>query len=77
MAATSSGQSTLLGRRLVEAGVPFVTVYSPVAAIDGPSWDTHLDNFPRLKNELLPPADAALAALLEDMHERGLSTRRS
>jgi hypothetical protein len=66
------GQSTLLGRRLVEAGVPFVTVYSPVAAIDGPSWDTHLDNFPRLKNELLPPADAALAALLEDMHERGL-----
>jgi len=66
------GQSTLLGRRLVEAGVPFVTVYSPTAAIDGPSWDTHLDNFPRLKNELLPPADAALAALLEDMQSRGL-----
>ena len=44
----------------------------PTAAIDGPSWDTHLDNFPRLKNELLPPADAALAALLEDMQARGL-----
>jgi hypothetical protein len=66
------GQSTLLGRRLIEAGVPFVTVYTPVAAIDGPSWDTHLDNFPRLKDELLPPVDLALPALLEDMHERGL-----
>jgi hypothetical protein len=66
------GQSTLLGRRLVEAGVPFVCVYSPAENIDGPSWDTHLENFPRLKNELLPPADRALAALLEDLHERGL-----
>jgi hypothetical protein len=66
------GQSTLLGRRLIEAGVPFVTVYTPVASIDGPSWDTHLDNFPRLKNELLPPVDLALSALLEDMHDRGL-----
>jgi hypothetical protein len=66
------GQSTLLGRRLVEAGVPFVTVYSPAENIDGPSWDTHLENFPRLKDGLLPPADTALAALLEDMHERGL-----
>jgi hypothetical protein len=66
------GQSTLLGRRLIEAGVPFVTVYTPAAAIDGPSWDTHLDNFPRLKNELLPPVDLALPALLEDMHARGL-----
>jgi hypothetical protein len=66
------GQSTLLGRRLIEAGVPFVSVYSPAENIDGPSWDTHLENFPRLKKELLPPADQALAALLEDMHERGL-----
>jgi hypothetical protein len=66
------GQSTLLGRRLIEAGVPFVTVYSPVASIDGPSWDTHQNNFPRLKEELLPPVDPALATLLEDMHQRGL-----
>jgi hypothetical protein len=66
------GQSTLLGRRLVEAGVPFVTVYSPVANVDEPSWDTHLNNFPRLKDQLLPPADQALSALLEDMHSRGL-----
>ena len=66
------GQSTLLGRRLIEAGVPFVTVYSPVANVDEPSWDTHKNNFPRLKNELLPPADQALSAVLEDMHTRGL-----
>lgn len=66
------GQSTILGRRLIEAGVPFVTVYSPVANIDDPSWDTHQNNFPRLKYQLLPPADQALAALLEDMHQRGL-----
>ena len=66
------GQSTILGRRLIEAGVPFVTVYSPVANIDEPSWDTHQNNFPRLKIQLLPPADVALATLLEDMHARGL-----
>lgn len=68
----SVGQSTLLGRRLVEAGVPFVTVYSPCENVDGPSWDTHQKNFPRLKDELLPPADRALSTLLEDMHARGL-----
>jgi hypothetical protein len=66
------GQSVLLGRRLVEAGVPFVTVYSPVANIDDPSWDTHQNNFPRLKDQLLPPTDQALAALLDDMAARGL-----
>lgn len=66
------GQSTLLGRRLVEAGVPLVTVYSPVHNIDGISWDTHLNNFPLLKETLLPPADQALAALLEDMAASGL-----
>ena len=65
------GQSTLLGRRLVEAGVPFVTVYTPVPNIEGPSWDTHQNNFPMLKDKLLPPADQALAALLEDMARRG------
>ena len=66
------GQSTLLGRRLIEAGVPFVTVYSPVSEINSPSWDTHLNNFPRLKQELLPPVDLALPTLLDDMRDRGL-----
>ena len=66
------GQSTLLGRRLIEAGVPFVTVYSPVDHIEKVSWDTHRNNFPLLKKTLLPPADQSLAALLNDMDQRGL-----
>ena len=66
------GQSTLLGRRLIEAGVPFVVVYSPVKRIEGLSWDTHQDNFPKLKNDLLPPSDQSFSALLEDMQRRGL-----
>ena len=66
------GQSTLLARRLIEAGVPFVTVYSPVQRIEGVSWDTHRNNFPLLKDTLLPPADRSFSALLEDMDQRGL-----
>jgi uncharacterized protein (DUF1501 family) len=63
------GQSCLLARRLVEAGVRFVTVYySP--GIGG--WDTHKDNFNTLKKSRLPHTDAALSALLDDLSERGL-----
>lgn len=67
------GQTVLLGRRLIEAGVRLVhvncmsSVLAPMA-----TWDSHKDNFNILKNERLPPADAALAALVEDLHERGL-----
>lgn len=62
------GQGTLLARRLVEAGVTYVLVnYSK-----NNSWDTHKQNFKRLKNRLLPPADQAAAALLTDLHERGM-----
>lgn len=64
------GQSCLLARRLVEAGTRFVTVNWPD---DGQSfWDTHGDNFPSLKNRLMPPADRAFAALLDDLAGRGL-----
>ena len=63
------GQSVLLARRLVEAGVRFVTVYYS-AGIGG--WDTHKDNFALLKNSRLPHTDTAFAALLDDLHERGL-----
>ena len=66
------GQSTLLARRLIEAGVPFVTAYAPVDHIEKVSWDTHRNNFPLLKQTLLPPADQSLSALLEDMDQRGL-----
>lgn len=64
----SWGQSHLLARRLVEAGAPFVTT------VNGPSitWDTHEDNFGRLKQRLVPPMERAYAALLTDLEERGL-----
>jgi hypothetical protein len=62
------GQGTLLARRLVEAGAHYVLVnYSK-----NNSWDTHRDNFKRLKNTLLPPTDQAVAALLTDLEERGM-----
>ena len=61
----SLGQGCLLARRLVESGVRFVTV------TDG-GWDTHRNNFVSLKNRLLPRLDTALAALLQDLSDRGL-----
>jgi hypothetical protein len=67
------GQSCLLARRLVEAGVPLVTVYWNTPSLDDEdSWDTHAHGFRRLRNALLPPFDQALAALLEDLGARGL-----
>jgi uncharacterized protein (DUF1501 family) len=63
------GQSLLLARRLVEAGVRFVTVH--YEACDGYSWDSHL-NSDDVKNHLLPTFDQGLAALLEDLDARGL-----
>jgi hypothetical protein len=65
------GQSLLLARRLVEAGVRFVNVHWPNVG-GGRNWDTHSHGFTRLKHDLLPPTDRALAALLEDLDERGL-----
>jgi uncharacterized protein DUF1501 len=59
------GQSCLLARRLVEAGVRFITV-----AVGG--WDTHSDNFKQLREHLLTPLDNGYSALLEDLHQRGL-----
>jgi hypothetical protein len=61
-------QNCLLARRLVEAGVPLVTVYS----VDNRDWDTHGANFTTLKNTLLPATDRAVSALLTDLHNRGL-----
>ncbi len=64
------GQCVLMARRLVEHGVPLVSVNWHN---DGRNfWDTHGDNFNRLKNDLIPPADQALSALLEDLGERGM-----
>jgi hypothetical protein len=70
--------SMLLARRLVEAGVPFVTVFwKGDKALDelcksGGGWDTHANNFNCLRDRLLPEFDRPFAALLEDLHQRGL-----
>jgi uncharacterized protein (DUF1501 family) len=61
----SLGQGCLLARRLIDAGVQFVTV------TDG-GWDTHTDNFKSLKNRLMPRVDRGLSALVEDLGVRGL-----
>lgn len=67
------GQSCLLARRLIEADVPLVTVYWNTGAAGDPgNWDTHNNNFPRLKNVLLPHFERAYTALLDDLHDRGL-----
>jgi hypothetical protein len=63
------GQATLMARRLVEAGCRFVTVH--YEAVDGYSWDSHM-NSNDVRDHLLPTLDQALASLLEDLDERGL-----
>lgn len=63
------GQSCLMARRLVEAGVRFVTVHYD--SVDGYSWDSHRSSR-HLQNYLIPTLDEALAALLEDLDDRGL-----
>ncbi len=65
------GQSLLLARRMVECGVSFVGVhFNHMTKCDG--WDTHKQNFPALKDELLPLLDQGLSALLGDLKDRGL-----
>lgn len=62
------GQSLLLARRLVEAGVPIVQ--ANLGAVQ--TWDSHSDIFRRLKNDLLGPTDRAISALLDDLQARNL-----
>ncbi len=66
--ATPFGQGALAARRLVEAGVRFVTV-----TLGG--WDTHQKNFESLSKRLLPQLDETLSALVEDLHSRGMLDR--
>jgi hypothetical protein len=58
------GQSCLMARRLVEVGVPYIT-------INHPGWDTHKDNFPTMRRKL-PELDKGMATLIQDLSERGL-----
>lgn len=72
---TTVGQSLLLARRLVEAGVSLVTVnWQDQTTIDGANtcWDTHQNNFAKLKDLLCPIFDRAFPAFVEDLHQRGL-----
>jgi uncharacterized protein (DUF1501 family) len=62
------GQSILLARRLVEAGVPVIQASMGIVQ----TWDTHVDNWGRLKNTLLPQVDKGLAALMDDLSASGL-----
>lgn len=69
------GKSMLLARRLVAAGVPLATVVCAAGDLNGARgdhWDTHGDNFNRLKNTMLPVFDRSAAALLEDLSDRGM-----
>ena len=67
------GQSTLLARRLVEAGSRFVEVNWPkVANSDNHSWDVHTGLSDRMKKQSAPMLDQGLSALISDLDERGL-----
>lgn len=68
------GQAVLQARRLVEAGVPLITVFWQNDGITNVSvyWDTHSRNFIDLRTRLCPVADQAFSALLEDLQDRGL-----
>lgn len=62
------GQSLLLSRRLAEAGVPMIQAAMGIVQ----TWDTHVDNWGRMKTQLLPWLDMGLEALMVDLEERGL-----
>ncbi|MEZ6048330.1 MAG: DUF1501 domain-containing protein [Planctomycetaceae bacterium] len=72
---TKFGQSLLMARRLVEKGIPLVTVnWDDDTRFDkvSPHWDTHHDNFKKLKEGLCPVFDRAYSALVADLADRGL-----
>jgi hypothetical protein len=72
----SWGQTVLLARRLIEAGVRLVHVNwvrePGDSAVDNPMWDTHAQNADRLQDVLCPQLDVTLATLLDDLGQRGL-----
>ena len=71
---TTYGQSCLLARRLVQAGVRFVTVYfsQSIGGKGSEGWDTHQENFKDLRERLLPLTDQTVPTLIEDLRTHGL-----
>lgn len=67
---TTFGQSCLLARRLIEAGVSFVTINDRGPGPLG--WDTHAQNFTTIRSTLAPPLDQGLSMLLKDLADRQL-----
>jgi hypothetical protein len=76
-----AGQACLMARRLVEAGVPWITVFfnhgirgqdDHPEDTDEYGWDTHNDIFEAMEKHLLPRFDFSVSALLDDLHQRGL-----
>jgi hypothetical protein len=65
-----TGQCYLLARRLIEAGVRFVTCFN--GSNPGNGWDTHSNNFPMLRDILMPSDDRGFSVLIEDLEARGL-----
>jgi hypothetical protein len=68
---TIFGQACLSARRLVEAGSKFVSVFWDEYGLAGSGWDTHWDHYGRMRNELMPGFDRALAGLIDDLEQRG------
>jgi hypothetical protein len=69
---TLSGSSLLVARRLVEAGVPFISVHAEIFGNTGHSYDMHENNFGMLRDHNLPILDRGYSALVEDLETRGL-----
>ena len=69
---TLFGQSSLIARRLVEAGSRFVTVFWDEYGSVNSAWDTHYWHYPRMTEQLLPGLDRAYSALILDLEQRGL-----
>jgi hypothetical protein len=67
-----SGSSLLAARRLVQAGVPFVSVHAAIFGSMGHSYDMHENNFGMLRDANLPILDRAYSALIQDLEDRGL-----
>ena len=68
---TIFGQACLSARRLVESGSKFVSAFWDEYGLAGSGWDTHWDHYGRMKNELMPGFDRALAGLIDDLDQRG------
>jgi hypothetical protein len=69
---TLFGQGCLAARRMIEAGTRLTSVFWDEYGLAGDAWDTHVDHFPRMKDQLMPPFDRAFSGLILDLEQRGM-----